>query len=340
MRDFLSPSQRSSIRQAHRLERDRKIADRMKAVLWSDAGEGVPRIAALLLIDENTVRRHIKDYFDNDKLGGGSGGSQGKLTDEQSERLRELLASCDVPTAAEAADKARGLLGIKFTVSGMTDWLHRMGFSFKKCEPVPAKADPAEQAAFAAGYEQLKAGLAPGEAIFFLDACHPSQATKVGYAWSPKGARKNVPSRPGQRRVNVVGSLDPATLTLVTSFHDKVDSDAIVQHFKKLRRLHPSHQTLHVILDQGSYNRSAATAEAAAALGIELWFLPPYSPNLNLIERMWKLMNEKVRNNVSFESFAEFEATIKKFLQKSWRGLRKSSRARFVDRFQVLNPTF
>ena len=340
MRDFLTASQRASIKQAHRVERDRKIGDRMKAVLLADQAWTLPDISQALFVDEQTVRRHIKDYFDNDRFGGGSGGSQGKLTEEQSLRLQALLADCEVPTAEAAAEKARGLFGTRFSVSGMTDWLKRMGFSFKKCEPVPARADPAEQEFFAQGYEVLKAGLSEGEAIFFMDACHPSQATKVGYSWSLKGQRKNIASRPGQKRVNVIGSLNPATLDLVSTFHATVNSDAVAEHFKKLRRLHPNHQTLHVILDQGPSNRSAATAEAAAALGIELWHLPPYSPNLNLIERMWKLMNEKIRNNVSFDDFKAFEKAIKNFFQKRWRGLKKSSRARFVDRFQVLNPAF
>jgi transposase len=342
MRDFLTTSQRASIKQAHKVERDRKIGDRMKAVLWADQGEPSARIAELLLVDEKTVRRHIKDYFDNDRFGGGSGGSQGKLTDEQSLRLQALLASCDVPTALDAAEKARGLFGSKFSISGMTDWLKRMGFSYKKSEPLPSKADPAAQADFVEKYRALKAALPAGEAIIYLDATHPCMASKLAYGWSLKGERKTVLTVSGQTRVNVLGSFDPSTLKMVSTFPAKVDGRAMEIHLNKLRRSYPAEKfaKLHLILDNGSYNRSRATRAHAEKLGIELMFLPPYSPNLNLIERAWRVMNEEVRDNVFFADSKVFESAIKGFWQKTWNKISKGYATRFADNFQTLKPSF
>lgn len=93
----------------------------MKVVLLADQGESFAEIARFLFIDEQTARRHLKDYFDNDKTGGSSGGSEGKLTQEQADRLRAILVTCDVPTAQTAVEKAKSLLGITFSLSGMTD---------------------------------------------------------------------------------------------------------------------------------------------------------------------------------------------------------------------------
>lgn len=342
MQDFLTPSQRVSIKQAHRLERDRKIGDRMKAVLLADQGKSIAQIAEFLLADEQAIRRHIKAYFENDKFGGGSGGSKGKLSEEQSMRLKELLASCEVATAAEAAEKARGLFGVKFSVSGMTDWLSRMGFSYKKSEPQPSKADLAEQAQFVQRYRDLKEGLPSDEAIVCLDATHPCMASKLAYGWSLRGERKVVLSGPGQARVNVIGSLDPDTLRMTTTFPAKVDSSALMEHLSKLRKSMPieRYSKIHLILDNGSYNRSQATREHAKKLGIELIFLPPYSPNLNLIERAWRVMNEQVRDNVFFADSKSFESAIKGFWQKTWRKISKRYRSRFSDNFQAFEPSF
>ncbi|MFT7116523.1 MAG: DNA-binding NarL/FixJ family response regulator [Rhodoferax sp.] len=80
---FHNISQRSALKFAHKMERDRKIGDRMKVVLLTDQGESLADIARFLFIDEQTARRHLKDYFDNDKLGGSSGGSEEKLSSEQ-----------------------------------------------------------------------------------------------------------------------------------------------------------------------------------------------------------------------------------------------------------------
>ena len=111
-------------------------------------------------------------------------------------------------------------------------------------------------------------------------------------------------------------------------------------HFKQLRRAYPAgrYSKLHVILDNGSYNRSHATRECAQELGIELHFLPPYSPNLNLIERAWRLMAEEVRDNVFFPTAALFEAAVKDFFKTRWRALKKSRMALFADNFQTFGP--
>ena len=200
------------------MERDRKIGDRMKVVLLADQGESFAEIAKFLFIDEQTARRHLRDYFDNDKTGGSSGGSEGKLSQEQAARLRAILATCDVPTAQTAVEKVKGLFNIKFSISGMTHWLNRNRLSFKKSEPAPAKADPLAQAEFICTYRCLRDDLPEGEVVLFLDATHPTMATKLGYGWSIKGERKIVATTAQRTRINVIGTLNAQTLKLVTTF--------------------------------------------------------------------------------------------------------------------------
>lgn len=340
---FLTASQRSSLKSAHRIERDRKIGDRMKVVLLADQGESFAEIAKFLFIDEQTARRHLQDYFDNDKLGGSSGGSESKLNSEQAARLSAILAACDVASAQAVVQKVKGLFGVKFSLSGMTDWLKRNDFSFKKSEPAPAKADPQAQLEFIDTYRTLKDNLPAGEALLFLDAAHPTMATKLGYGWSIKGERKIVATTAGKARVNVLGSLEPATMKLVTTFPETVNSQTLGEHFARLRRSYPRIRflTLHIILDQGSYCVSKATQAEATRLGIKLWHLPPYSPNLNLIERAWKVMNEEVRDNVYFHDAKTFTSTIKDFFLNRWSKLSKSLTTRFADNFQVIQkPAF
>lgn len=218
MKDFLSASRRSCLKSAHRMERDRKIGDHMKVVLLADQGESFAEIAKFFFIDEQTARRHLRDYFDNDKTGGSSGGTEGKLTQEQAARLRAILATCDVPTAQTAVEKVKSLFSIKFSISGMTDWLNRNRFSFKKSEPAPAKADPLAPSRIHRYIRSLKDDLPEGEVVLFLDAAHPTMATKLGYGWSIKGERRIVATTAGKKRINVIGTLNAQTLKLVTTF--------------------------------------------------------------------------------------------------------------------------
>jgi transposase len=315
----------------------------MKVVLLADQGESFAVIAKFLFIDEQTARRHLQDYFDDEKLGGSSGGSIGKLSPEQVTQLSASLIAGDVGSAQSVVQSVKVLFDVKFSLSGMTDWLKRNDFSFKKSQPAPAKADPIAQLAFIDTYRTLKGDLPEGEVLLFLDAAHPTMATKLGYGWSTKGERKIVATTAGKARVNVIGSLEPTTMKLIVTFPETVNSETLAEHFARLRRSYPRTRfdTLNIILDQGSYCVSKATLAQAVRLGIKLWHLPPYSPNLNLIERAWKVMNEQVRNNVYFPDAKTFTSTIKDFFLNRWRKLSKSLTARFADNFQVIQkPAF
>ena len=76
------------------------------------------------------------------------------------------------------------------------------------------------------------------------------------------------------------------------------------------KRLHP----ITLVLDNARYQRCALVMTLAAQLKIELLFLPPYSPNLNLIERLWKLVKKDCLYNVYYENFALFRGRIQTFL--------------------------
>ena len=341
MGHFLDESQRAHLMRMHRIERDRKVGDRLKAVLLVDRGESVPDIAKFLLVDEETVRRHVRDYLDRDKTGGGSGGSQGKLSPEQSKRFREVLGDADVMGCAWAVAKAWALFKVAYSISGMTKWLKNNGFSWKKCNGCPSQADPIAQAEFIERYRQLKAGLREDEAIVFLDAVHPTMVTKLANAWSLKGQRKVILTTGSKKRLNVLGSLNPFTLKMVSTFHHTINSATMEDHLKALRRAYPAsrYSVVHVVLDQGSYCVSKDTRAAAEELGICLRHLPPYSPNLNLIERAWKVMNEKVRNNVFFEDEKSFVAAIEGFFKTGWNKAKAFLSSRFTDNFQVFKKT-
>lgn len=73
---------------------------------------------------------------------------------------------------------------------------------------------------------------------------------------------------------------------------------------------------------------------------IVMHILPPYSPNLNPIERVWKIANEQVRNNVVFDSFADFKETMHHFYDETWDTIKDTFKSRITDNFQTFNPAF
>jgi transposase len=339
MKGFLNQAQRDALKAQHRQEKNRRVADRIKAVLLSDKGWTYRQIAEALLIDEQTISRHVDEYKEDQKLTLSSGGSMSKLSWVQS---GELVGHLECRTYLKIADiiaYVSATYGISYTVQGMTSWMHTHGFSFKKPKGTPAKADPIKQEAFIQAYEKLLTETPEDEPILFGDGVHPTMATKVTYGWIRTGVNKPIATIASRTRMNLIGALNLESMQVTIGSYETINSETMMEYFDHLKAAYPEAPQIHLILDQGPYNISIVTREAAEKRGIHLHYLPPYSPNLNPIERLWKVMNEHVRNNRVFESAKEFRREITRFFEFTWPQIALSMTDRINDNFQRLNPT-
>jgi transposase len=339
MNGFLNQAERDALKAQHRQEKNRRVADRIKAVLLSDKGWTYRQIAEALLIDEQTIGRHVDEYKETQKLTLSSGGSMGKLSWVQS---GELVAHLECVTYLKIADiiaYVQATYGISYTVQGMTSWMHAHGFSFKKPKGTPLKADPVRQKVFIQAYEKLLNETPEDEPILFGDGVHPTMATKVTYGWIRTGVNKPIATIASRTRMNLMGALNLESMQVTIGSYETIDSETMVKYFDRLKAAYPKAPKIHLILDQGPYNISIVTREAAKKRGIHLHYLPPYSPNLNPIERLWKVMNEHVRNNRVFESAKEFRREIMGFFEITWPQIARASTDRINDNFQRFNPT-
>jgi transposase len=119
--------------------------------------------------------------------------------------------------------------------------------------------------------------------------------------------------------------------------NEKVNSETIQAFFTELRAENGSNKRIHLILDGAGYHRAKIVKEKADELNIKLHFLPPYSPNLNSIERLWKVMNEHVRNNKYFSTAKEFRDKIDEFFSQILPKIGDTLASRINYDFQVLN---
>lgn len=151
--------------------------------------------------------------------------------------------------------------------------------------------------------------------LFFMDACHLVYKGFLGYLWS--FGKFFVKTYPGKKRINVLGSYNPIKKSLV-SFADEnnINANSIIKMLHKLRYACKT-KPIKVILDNARYQHCLKVIKKAAQLNIELVFLPPYSPNLNIIERLWKYLKSKCLSSRNFENSNIFFDCIKEFLIKS-----------------------
>jgi transposase len=114
----------------------------------------------------------------------------------------------------------------------------------------------------------------------------------------------------------VLGAIDAVTKEMVYLTNTTtINAWSLVELFRKLRSLHPT-EPITLVLDNAKYQRCYISQAAAKMLNIELLFLPPYSPNLNLIERVWKFLRGKCLNAKYYATFAEFIKGIEDCIEK------------------------
>jgi transposase len=341
MKIDLTKEEKERLEREHKKARDRRVADRIKAVWLHSEGWSQLQISQALRIRPETVHDHLEDYRQSKKLKPENGGSDSWLSGDQAMSLINHLEVVTYLKVEEICAYVEQAYGVEFTVSGMTKWLHRYDFSYKKPKGMPAKGDPKKHAEFIQYYETLMNTVGDDEPIEFGDGVHPTMATKVTYGWIRQGRKheKSISTTASRTRLNLMGSINLETMDVTIGSYETIDSLAMEEHFKKLRQKYPKAPKIHLILDQGPYNTSTDTKGAARKYGIILHYLPPYSPNLNPIERLWKVMNERARNNRFFSSANEFRKAITGFFEITWPQIAQDMVDRINDNFSIIKQT-
>ncbi len=116
----LTAKERQNLIQRHRKERDKRVCDRIKAVLAYDDGYSYSEIAKILLLDDETIRRHIEDYLNKKKLKPENGGSESQLNDSESQKLIVHLAEITYLYVKDICAYVKKEYKKKYTISGMT----------------------------------------------------------------------------------------------------------------------------------------------------------------------------------------------------------------------------
>ena len=311
--DFLSEQEKAQLRIKHKKERDGKVRDRIKAVLLSDEGWTPQQIAKVLLISDQAVRGHIEDYKSHRKLEPKSGGSIEKLSKRQSEQLESHLEKHTYLYIKDMMSYVQIEFGVTYTIPGLRNWLQRHGFSYKKPSIVPGKANKEQQEKWLKEYEKLRAKLPAGETICFIDGVHPTHNVQPAYGWIKKGVRKEIPANTGRARINLSGAIDVTSHKILIQEDQTLNAESTIEFFQKIEKAYPDKQKVHVFCDNAPYYRNKKVKKYLELSKIVLHFLPPYSPNLNPIERLWKWMKERVIYNTYYEHFEEFKGAIMGF---------------------------
>lgn len=175
---------------------------------------------------------------------------------------------------------------------------------------VPSKADTKKQKDFIDNtltslFEKAKKNQIE---LFFIDASHFVMGGFVGYVWSK--VRCFVKTSCGRSRYNVLGALNFTSKKITTITNDTyITSEQVILLIDKLL-LNYNNKVIKLVLDNARYQRCKKVMDYALLKNVELIFLPTYSPNINLIERLWKFVKSEILNSAYYSSFDDFKNAI------------------------------
>jgi len=313
----LSKDNLIALKSLHKKTKNKKQADRIKIILLFNNGYTQKEIASNILINENTVSYWIKQFkssltFD-DWLNNNYKAYWGKLTSHQLAQLKSYIRENIIIDLKQVITYVKEQFGVSYSISGMNHLIHSLGFSFKQLSLFPTKTDIKKQQEFVSEYQEINNNLGHEDEIVFLDGVHPQHNTKAVKAWIEKGVTKYIRTNTGRNRLNLNGAYNPNNQDVIIREDNTVNAQSTIELFKQIELQYPLANIIYAFSDNAKYYKCQLTKKYLKTSKIKLIFLPPYSPNLNLIERLWKFMRKEVINTTYYPDFQSFKTAIREF---------------------------
>jgi transposase len=157
----------------------------------------------------------------------------------------------------------------------------------------------------------------------------------MGFLWCLTRIWFRAPS--GRQRFNILGALNAVTFEVITVCNATyIDSWSVVELLFKLRaKAREMGRPVSIVLDNAPYQACWLVKNVARLLSIDLVFLPSYSPNLNLIERLWKFVRKKCCHSTPCDNFKEFCSTLQVCAEQGYIHYSEELRSLLTWRFQT-----
>ena len=315
---IISDEEINKLRVEHRKAKNKRDADRIKAIYSLAVGHSISQVADILMIEEETLRNYklryerggVKALLKNDYKG-----SSCKMSASEIEMLKLELQTNIHLTTQSVIHFVKETFDIAYTQSGMRYLLYRIGYEYKKPKLVPGNPDLDAQEIFADQYESFMQTKADDVEVLFLDAVHPEHNALAAYGWIKRGEKRQLKTNSGRQRLNLHGAINAETLQVSIIESKTVNADSTIDLLTTIEQAYPLSKEIYIILDNARYHYSKSVRQFLENSKIKLAFLPSYSPNLNLIERLWQFFKKKVLYNTYHKNLKAFRAACINFFR-------------------------
>jgi transposase len=341
----LTREQRREIERRCKETLDRRVYQRLTAVLAVAAGKPREEVAQLLQVSRSQLGEWLRGFRNKgpDALCTlHYKGDPGTLTPDQVKQLKGKVSTGCFRNSDQIRQWLDDTFRVSYSPSGTKDLLKRIGVSYHKVTGFLWKADPDKQHAFVKRVtrhqREAKRPDAPRTRRYYVDACHPVWGLDLVYCcWLLVGQRFLVGMGSGRKRLNILGAYCPDDHEYVDYrlTRDNVNGAQFVNFLRLLLSTHPETERFILYVDGARYYDSPVVKEwLKRHPEFHLSQIPAYSPNVNLIERMWKFMRQKALSRWH-KTFEDMQAAVSEVLDhlEDYRG---ELRTLMTEKFHII----
>ena len=313
------------LEKAARKEKDKCAKFRLLACLGRKKGHSIRRIARDLKTAYSTIRDWLLRMRDRGLKGRFNARPKGRraklplqIIRTVRRRLKRSPKKCGFETGSWQMDMVTEMIRKEFgaTVRARTlrRWLRRIGFSWRKDRYVPYRPVSKErQEEFKREVgERAAQRRADGMAVLAEDEAAVQRSQNPAYGWRPTGGREQVRASFSRESVRIFGAMSQDELRI--KIVESTNSETFREFIEEIRRDRPR---LFMVLDNASYHKSKAVREYVESTGggVGLEFLPPYTPQLNPVETVWRYLKKRLAGRF-FRSLDELKVAITAILER------------------------
>jgi transposase len=342
----LTAEERKEIERRRKATLDRRVYQRLTVVLAIADEKTREEVAELLGVGLTQLSEWLRVYRNQglDALCAiHNKGDPGNLTPDQIEQLKAKVSTGCFRNSDQIRYWIQATFSISYSPSGVKELLKRIGVTYHKVTGFLWKAKPEKQRAFvkriARHQREAKRQGAPRTRRYYVDACHPVWGLDLVFCcWLLLGQRLLVGMGSGRKRLNILGGYCPDDHEYVDYrlTRDNINGEQFINFMRMLRALHPETEKFILYVDGATYFRSAIVkAWLKRHPEFHLSRIPAYSPNVNLIERMWKFLRAKALSRWH-KTFDDMQAAVSEVLDHL-EDYRDELRTLMTEKFHIID---
>jgi transposase len=297
---------------------------RYMEILWLKYhGFSHDEIATLAGCSLRTVQRCLSLYLEGglDRIRQVAAKEPHSELDEHRASLEEIFTKQPPRSVKHAQHVIEQHTGIRRGLTQVRHFLHRLGLKPRKVAaiPIPPKSTLDEHVKSQAEFREnklqprLEAARQGKRQVYFVDAAHFVFAPFLGVIWC--AVRMCIRAASGRKRYNVLAALDSISHKLIqVNNHSYINAESVCLLLRAVAAAALPGVPITLVLDNARYQKCDLVKNLAAQLGIELLYLPSYSPNLNLIERVWRFVKAECLRSTYYDNYEGFTTAIQQCL--------------------------